>query len=92
MKLVVDDGSTDNTPDIIKLIRDKRFFYYYKENEERAAARNYGVCKAKGDYITYLDSDDILLPHFLLEAISLVQKQNNPPWFHLKYKINKCFG
>jgi glycosyltransferase involved in cell wall biosynthesis len=85
--IVVDDGSIDDTEDVLKKILDRRVSYYKKNNEERAAARNYGISKAKGDYITFLDSDDILLPHYLQEAISLIQKNNIPPWFHLRYKI-----
>ena len=88
--IVVDDGSTDNTESVIKKITDKRVTYYKKENEERAAARNYGISLAKGSYITFLDSDDILLPHYFQEARTLIERENNPEWFHLKYKITNA--
>jgi len=90
--IVVDDGSTDNTEEALKKIKDKRVNYYKNNNEERAASRNYGISKAKGDYVTFLDSDDILLSHYFQEAEKLIQKENNPEWIHLKYKITDSLG
>lgn len=60
--IIVDDGSTDNTHDLIKQIKDDRVSYYKIENRERGAARNYGLKMATGDYVNYFDSDDILNP------------------------------
>ena len=59
--IVIDDGSKDNTKLIVqKWIMDKpRFKYYYQKNQERSVARNNGIKKAIGRYITFLDSDDI---------------------------------
>jgi glycosyltransferase involved in cell wall biosynthesis len=83
----VDDGSTDNTETIVRSLSDRRVKYFKKENEERAAARNFGTKKAVGDYVTFLDSDDILCPHFLDEALKLIEKEKNPEWFHIRYNI-----
>lgn len=58
--IIVDDGSTDNTEEIIKSFNDNRIKYYHKENEERSVARNFGIKKANGDYLLFLDSDDFL--------------------------------
>jgi len=85
--IIVDDGSTDNTKDIIDTINDKRINYFYKENGERGAARNYGIKKAKGKYITFLDSDDLLLSNHFEEANKFI-KANNPIIFHQQYQIN----
>lgn len=90
--IIVDDASTDDTEEVIKKNTDKRIFYYKKSNEERAAARNYGISKANGEYITFLDSDDVLLPHYFQEAINLIEKEGNPEWFHLKYKITNTLN
>ena len=62
----MDDGSTDDTESVLQRYSDDpRFHYYRKENAERGAARNYGFGKAKGDYVFFLDSDDLMLPgHF----------------------------
>jgi glycosyltransferase involved in cell wall biosynthesis len=85
--IIVDDGSTDNTEEITKSILDPRIHYFKKNNEERAIARNYGIHRAKGDYITFLDSDDQLFPHFLDEAQKVIEQNNRPEWFHLAYEI-----
>ncbi|MCU0382892.1 MAG: glycosyltransferase family 2 protein [Cyclobacteriaceae bacterium] len=82
--IVVDDGSKDNTQEVVAAFTDKRIKYFLKENGERAAARNFGVQKAKGDYINFFDSDDLMYPHHLLTAFNFIQA-NNPAWFHLGY-------
>ncbi len=56
--LVIDDGSTDNTPEICKKYSDK-IRYYRKENGGQAIARNFGIEQSGGDLIAFLDSDDI---------------------------------
>ncbi len=66
--IVVDDGSTDNTEEVVKAITNPKFRYHKKTNEERAVARNTGFNLAKGDYVTLLDSDDFLYPTHLEEA------------------------
>lgn len=59
--VVVDDGSTDNSSTIVKNINDNRIHYYYKDNEGVSVARNYGVQKAFGEWVMFLDADDVLL-------------------------------
>ncbi len=57
--ILVNDGSTDNSEDIIKqYLKDKRIIYLKKENGGQASARNLGLSKAKGEYISFIDSDD----------------------------------
>lgn len=85
--IVVDDGSTDNTKVIVSQIIDPRLSYHKKENEERGAARNYGGRIAKGSYITFFDSDDLLYPNHLATAIDTIKKYNFPEWLHLGYEI-----
>lgn len=85
--IVVDDGSTDNTEEVVKSIADTRVQYYKKKNEERGAARNYGFSKSSGDYIVFFDSDDLLYPHHLKSAYDLILKNAHPKWFHLGYEI-----
>ncbi len=74
--IVVDDGSTDNTEEIISSIKDDRLRYYKKKNEERAVARNFGIKKAIGKHITFLDSDDLFYKNHLFEANSFIVKNN----------------
>lgn len=59
--LVVDDGSTDKTADIVKGIDDQRIRYIYQNNYGACVARNLGIRYAKGEYIAFHDSDDVWL-------------------------------
>lgn len=57
--IIVDDGSTDETSSICKEhLNDKRIKYFRKDNGGVASARNYGIKKAQGKYIFFVDSDD----------------------------------
>jgi glycosyltransferase involved in cell wall biosynthesis len=60
--IIVNDGSTDNTEEIAKSWEDKdnRFKYYYKNNSGVSSTRNFGISKASGSYLQFLDSDDLL--------------------------------
>ena len=68
--LIVNDGSTDASETKILAFNDSRIQYFYKDNEGASEARNYGIKKAKSEYITFLDADDYWYPNFL-EAMFL---------------------
>ena len=85
--IIVNDGSTDNTEEKVKSIQDDRIRYFKKKNEERAIARNFGIQRAQGDYITFLDSDDLVYPNHLEVAQQLIQKYDQSEWFRLGYEI-----
>ena len=79
--IVVDDGSTDNTEQVLKCYEnDERIKYYKKENSGVADTRNYGVKMATGDYIIFVDSDDYIsenllkdIEPYILQEIELVK-------------------
>ncbi len=56
--LIIDDGSTDETKKVIEFFGNK-VKYYVQDHKGVSAARNKGLCLAKGDYIAFLDSDDL---------------------------------
>ncbi|WP_162053132.1 glycosyltransferase family 2 protein [Pontibacter pamirensis] len=58
--IVVDDGSTDGTLEEIKNFKDSRLRYFTIVNSGQCAAANYGLSLAKGEYIKFLDADDLM--------------------------------
>ncbi|MHB1317413.1 MAG: glycosyltransferase family 2 protein [Anaerolineae bacterium] len=70
--IVVDDGSTDGTPEVLRTYGD-RIIHLYKQNEgTAAAARNFAIMHARGDYIALLDSDDLWLPDKLERQMAVM--------------------
>ncbi len=69
--IIIDDGSTDSTAEIVKKIssQDDRIKYYWQENSGQAKARNFGLKQAKASFIAFIDSDDIWLPEMLQTSI-----------------------
>jgi len=85
--IIVNDGSPDNTETIAQdwCKKDSRFNYYYKENGGLSSARNYGIEKAKGDYILILDSDDKFNTTFIDKAVKVLDENE-------KIGIVSCWG
>lgn len=63
--IVIDDGSTDQTPFRIRCYNDARIRYVSQQNAGRSTARNHGLDLARGEYVLFLDADDTLLPECL---------------------------
>ncbi len=74
--IIVNDGSTDNTEDVALAYcaKDKRFGYVKKENGGLSSARNAGLDVAKGDYIQFLDSDDLIHPTKFEKQVVLTEE------------------
>ncbi|HXH20121.1 MAG TPA: glycosyltransferase family A protein [Chitinophagales bacterium] len=76
--IIVDDGSTDNTRQVVESFADPRIRYIYQPNQERSAARNTGIKNSKGQYICFLDSDDYYLPAHLESFYKKITAENFP--------------
>ncbi|MGH2079304.1 glycosyltransferase family 2 protein [Aerococcus urinaeequi] len=68
--IIVDDGSIDNSANIIKAISDSRINYSYQENLGAPAARNNGLNNANGEWIMFFDADDIMKEEALAKIMS----------------------
>ena len=77
--IIVDDGSTDDTSEVVGNFDDPRIEYMYQQNQGANAARNKGIRHAKGEYISFLDSDDTLHPEHLEKIVN-------------KFKMNDGFN
>lgn len=85
--ILVDDGSTDDTKQLVDSYVDDRIRYLYQENGERGKARNTGVKSAKGAYVFFLDSDDLIYPNHLQHAHDELTKRKFPAFFHSRYEV-----
>jgi glycosyltransferase involved in cell wall biosynthesis len=63
--VIVSDGSTDNTAQVVRRYQDPRIKYYEKKNGGPSSARNLGLRLAQGEYIAYCDDDDTIAPYHL---------------------------
>ncbi len=71
--IVVDDGSTDTTAAIVESYTDSRIRLIRQANQGVSVARNTGLDAARGQFITFLDSDDLYYPDFLKTLYRLIQ-------------------
>lgn len=89
--LIVDDGSTDNTLSIARnfSFQDKRMriFPLGFNYGGPAVPRNYGMKRAQGDYIAFLDSDDLWLPEKLQKQICFLESNRDIFWLYSKFII-----
>lgn len=73
--IIVDDGSTDHTEQVILDYKDSRIRYIKKSNGGVCSARNLGVAQSKGEYIVFLDSDDAVSTEWLLNFNTAIIKK-----------------
>ncbi|OUJ73162.1 glycosyltransferase family 2 protein [Hymenobacter crusticola] len=90
--ILVDDGSWDNTREIVATITDSRVRYFHKENGERGAARNYGAQQARGQYLNFFDSDDEMYPNHLRVVKDFLDQKGAIEIVHTGYEIVDAVG
>ncbi len=75
--IIVDDGSTDETREVIKpYLDDARVKYVYQENKGLSSARNLGITTSRGEYIAFLDADDLWMPEKLQKQVPLLESNH----------------
>lgn len=74
--IVVDDGSTDNTKEVLQPCIEQ-IRYIYQGNGGRASARNTGIKAARGRYVAFLDSDDMWTPGKLEKQVDIMEGNEN---------------
>lgn len=80
--IVINDGSSDKTEKVIELFASDKIKYFSKKNTGVADSRNFGIEKAKGEYITFVDSDDYVsnnyfenLDKYLKQGIDIIKRK-----------------
>lgn len=85
--IIVNDGSEDASEEIVKSFNSERIKYFSKSNEGVAATRNFGLRKAKGDIISFIDQDDMWNEQYLSEVVKGMKKSDFI-YVNGKYLIN----
>ena len=87
--VVVDDGSTDDTADVVARAfgRVDKVRYMRQENAERSAARNRGIREARGEYVLFLDSDDLMRPNHLSALREVIEARPGVNYLATKFEF-----
>ena len=88
--LIVDDCSTDNTDAVVTSFTDERIRYFHNDHNSGAAlTRNYALREAKGEWIAFLDSDDLWLPEKLEKQLNFMNRNGYVFSYHEYVKIDE---
>lgn len=79
--LIIDDGSTDNSFDIVKKNENEKIKIFRQENRGVSASRNFGISCARGCYLQFLDADDLLHHQKIELQVEFIKKTNTSPSF-----------
>lgn len=91
--IVVDDGSTDNTEDVLSyLIKDNKIRYVKQDNHGESSARNHGILLSQGKYIAFLDSDDLFEPTKLKMQVQYLEDHPEIGLVHSGYTKFDNYG
>lgn len=80
--LMIDDGSTDNTPDLIASYSDPRIRYIRQDHKNFASGMNRAISQAKGEFVLGVDSDDFVTPDYLEKMIAFAVQHPHIDYFY----------
>jgi len=86
--LVINDGSTDNSAEIVKRIDDSRIRLINQNNQGVSAARNRGITESEFEWIAFLDGDDLWLENHLKECLEMMKSYPNEKFFSTSFKYS----
>lgn len=86
--IVVDDGSSDNTREVVESIQSPLVKYVYRKNGGAGAARNTGVKEAAGDWIAFHDSDDMWRPDKLEKQVKYIKEHSDAGLVYSSYEMH----
>jgi glycosyltransferase involved in cell wall biosynthesis len=91
--IVVDDGSTDKTRNFLeKYIAKEQIIYIYQDNGGRSKARNTGIKNANGEYIAFLDADDVFLPASIEKKIDAATRYPGRDLIFADHQVRRSCG
>jgi glycosyltransferase involved in cell wall biosynthesis len=85
--LIVNDGSTDRTKQILEQYKDPRIRVIHQSNKGCASARNFGIAQAKGEYIAIMDADDFSMPERLRKTVEYLDSHPSTVIVSTGFKI-----
>lgn len=94
--IVADDGSTDRTAEVARRFASKKVAVVSKANEGAAATRNHALRLSQGDYIQWLDADDLLAPDKIERQLAALREGESKrillsgPWAHFNYRTERA--
>ena len=80
--IIINDGSTDHSEDVIKEFKDDRIRYFTLSHQGCWSAKNYGITKSQGEYICFIDSDDFISNDFLEIGVNAVYCNPSYEYFY----------
>lgn len=94
--LIIDDGSTDDTPEIVRSFNDSRIVYEIIEHVGRSKALNYGIEKCQSEFIAIMDSDDIAESDRLIKQLTFLDQNSDidivGSWASIINSSNDCIS